>query len=265
MTIASKAATKGIVSIDLDRRELKHTQNGSEKKVTLDGPEAFEIVSQIWLRSGWASKYSYSFTWMGRPIIQIPEDMVRVQELIFQLKPDVIVEAGIAHGGSLIFYASLCKIMEKGRIIGVDIEIRPHNRKAIEEHELYPFISLIEASSIELDTLEKVCSQIKDGEKVLVILDSCHTKDHVLKELERYSSMVSKDSYIIVFDGIMKDVVGAPGAAEDWSHNNPVEAVREFVANNKNFELVEPKFLFNEGMVDHRITYFPGGIVQRVQ
>ena len=107
MTIASKAATKGIVSIDLDRRELKHTQNGSEKKVTLDGPEAFEIVSQIWLRSGWASKYSYSFTWMGRPIIQIPEDMVRVQELIFQLKPDVIVEAGIAHGGSLIFYASL--------------------------------------------------------------------------------------------------------------------------------------------------------------
>ena len=135
-----KVDLKGVLKIDLDKRELLHSSNSGnqERAVSLDSSEAFELLSSLWLRSGWASKYSYSFTWLGRPIIQIPEDMVRIQEIIYTVKPDVIVETGIAHGGSLIFYASLLKLLDKGRVVGVDIDIREHNRNAIEAHELYP-------------------------------------------------------------------------------------------------------------------------------
>src|SRR5690242_2910756 len=107
-------------------------------EVPLFSPEAFEAVSKLWLKIGWNRKYSYAFTWLGRPIIQLPEDMIRIQEIIYRIKPDVIIETGIAHGGSLVFYASLLKLIGKGRIVGIDVEIRPHNRKAIETHELAP-------------------------------------------------------------------------------------------------------------------------------
>ncbi len=124
---------------------------GPDGEVThrLDSPEAFRLISKAWVRCGWDTKYVYSFSWMGRPVIQLPEDMLRIQEVIYEVKPDVIVETGVAHGGSLIFYASLFKAMGKGRVIGIDIEIRPHNRSAIEAHEMKPLISLIEGSSVD--------------------------------------------------------------------------------------------------------------------
>src|SRR3954469_20722919 len=118
---------KGLVSVDGPEGRVSHA---------LASPEAFAIVSRAWLRCGWDTKYVYGFSWMGRPIIQLPEDMLRIQEVIYRVKPDVIIETGVAHGGSLIFYASLCKAMERGRVIGIDIEIRPHNRSAIEAHEM---------------------------------------------------------------------------------------------------------------------------------
>ncbi|MBZ0185981.1 MAG: cephalosporin hydroxylase family protein, partial [Candidatus Obscuribacterales bacterium] len=242
MTSAKSTVRQGSITIDLDEKTLRQNINGKDRQMTLDGPEAFELISQIWLRSGWASKYSYGFTWLGRPIIQIPEDMIRAQEIIYRVKPDVIVETGIAHGGSLIFYASLCKLIGKGRIVGVDIEIREHNRRAIEAHDLFPLITLIEAGSTEKQTIEQVESQIKKDETVLVVLDSCHTREHVLKELEMYSSLVSIGSYILVADGIMEDVVGAPGANDDWISNNPRRAVQDFVSKNHHFELIGPEF-----------------------
>jgi cephalosporin hydroxylase len=243
--------------------------------VTVDGPdgpvthamasaEGFRVVSEAWVRCGWDAKYVYSFSWMGRPIIQLPDDMVRTQEVIYRVKPDVIVETGVAHGGSLIFYASLCKAMEKGRVIGVDIEIRPHNRTAIEAHEMKPLITLIEGSSTEPAIVDSVKALIRPGETVLVLLDSNHTKAHVLAELEAYGSLVTKGSYIVATDGIMGHIPGAPRTQPDWDWNNPEHAARDFVAAHPEFVIEEPAFPFNEGVVADRVTYWPSGFIRRL-
>jgi cephalosporin hydroxylase len=237
-----------------DRRELRFAD-----------PEAFSLVSQVWLRMGWDLKYIYGFSWLGRPIIQLPEDMIRLQEAIYRVRPDVIVEMGVAHGGSLIFYASLCKAMGKGRVIGVDIEIRPPNRKAIETHELAEHIELIEASSTDPATVEAVRRSVGDAETVFVILDSNHTKEHVLAELEAYGPLVTPGSYIVACDGLMEQLAGAPRSAEDWAWNNPKAAAGEFAAAHDEFVLDPPLFPFNEGQVTERVTYFPGGWLRRVE
>jgi cephalosporin hydroxylase len=228
-------------------------------------PEAFEIISRLWLRSGWDNKYVYSFTWMGRPIIQLPDDMFRLQEVIYRVQPDVIIETGVAHGGSLIFHAGLCKAMGRGRVIGVDIEIRPHNRVAIEAHELFPLITLIEGSSIAPKTVSQVQALVRQDENALVLLDSRHTKDHVLAELRAYSSLVHVGSYIVAMDGIMEQVVGAPRTEPDWGWNNPKQAALQFVAENSDFRIEEPVFPFNEGTISGRVTYWPSAYVRRVK
>ena len=232
---------------------------------SLGSKEGFKIISDIWLKSGWEAKYVYSFAWMGRPVIQLPEDMIRIQEIIFNIKPDVIIETGIAHGGSLIFYASLCKAMDKGRVIGIDIEIRPHNRKSIEEHFLYEdYIEMVEGSSTSSTIIEEVKNKIKEGETVLVILDSNHTKQHVLDELKGYSSMVTVGSYIVATDGIMEMVKGLDRTGDDWEWNNPKAAAIEFAEQNSNFIIEEPQFPFNESIITDRITYWPSCYVKRI-
>lgn len=230
----------------------------------LDSPEAFRLVSKAWIRCGWDTKYVYSFSWMGRPVIQLPEDMVRIQEVIYRVKPDVVVETGVAHGGSLIFYASLFEAMGRGRVVGIDIEIRPHNRRAIEAHEMKPRITLIEGSSVAPEVVGEVRGLIAPGETVLVLLDSNHTKAHVLAELEAYAPLVTPGSYIVATDGIMKEVVGAPRTAPDWSWNNPLDAAAEFAARHPEFVLEEPAFPFNEGVVTERVTYWPRGFLRRL-
>jgi len=239
----------------------------TDDKVTehdIGSPEAFRILSQLWLRSGWDNKYVYSFTWMGRPLIQLPEDMLRLQEVIFSLQPDVIIETGVAHGGSLVFYASLCKAFGKGRVIGIDIEIRPHNRQAIEAHPLFHLITLIEGSSISPEVVQSVKANVQPNETVLVLLDSCHTKEHVAAELKAYSELVSIGSYIVAMDGIMQDLVGAPRTQPDWSWNNPQAAAREFVQTNPSFVSEQPKFSFNEGTIYQPVTYWPNAFIKRI-
>lgn len=235
------------------------------REISIFSLEGFEILSVLWLRSGWHHKYSYSFTWLGRPIIQLPEDMFRLQEVIFTLKPDVIIETGIAHGGGLIFYASLCQLMGKGRVIGVDVEIRPHNRAAIEAHPLFPLITLFEGDSVAPHILEQVKALIQPGETVLVLLDSNHTRAHVLNELNAYAPLVTPQSYIVAMDGIMEMVAGAPRTQPDWTWNNPKQAAVEFAAANPDFVIEEPAFLFNEGAVKERVTYWPGAFIRRVR
>ena len=230
----------------------------------MDTPEAFSAVSKAWLRCGWDTKYVYGFSWMGRPIIQLPEDMIRIQELIYTLKPDVVIETGVAHGGSLIFYASLFRAIGKGRTIGIDIEIRPHNREAIENHELSEYIALVEGSSTDAGIVEQVKSKLKDGETVLVILDSNHTRDHVLGELEAYAPMVTPGSYIVACDGIMGLVAGGPRTEPDWTWDNPEQAAQEFVRTHAEFVIEEPEFPFNEGNVTERVTYWPSAYLKRV-
>lgn len=253
-----------MISIDEDKGLVIVTDQSGHQEFPLSSPEAFKAVSQAWLRCGWDTKYVYSFSWMGRPIIQLPEDMIRIQEVIYTLKPDVIIETGVAHGGSLIFYASLCKAMEKGRIVGIDIEIRSHNRHAIEAHPLKPWIELIEGSSTDPDIVQQVKTHVKPDDVVLVLLDSNHTKAHVLDELKAYAPLVSKGSYIVATDGIMGHVKGAPRTQDDWSWNNPEEAAKEFVAQNPNFVIEEPVFPFNEGVVNERVTYWPSGFIKRI-
>lgn len=239
------------------------TQEGSEP-VDLYGKESFDLLARFWTEIGWVRKYSYAFSWMGRPIIQLPDDMVRTQEAIWELQPDVIVETGVAHGGSLVFYASLLAAMGRGRVIGVDIEIRPHNAAAIKAHRLYDRITLIEGSSTSPDTVRDVSELIQPGEKVMVILDSNHLKDHVGKELAAYSDLVTPGSYLLVADGIMQQVSGMPRAGNDWSWNNPRAAVAEFLRAHPDFVQVSPPRPFDESQQVPDCTYHPDGWLRRV-
>jgi cephalosporin hydroxylase len=253
--------------ITIDLRSAQVTVEDAGRSVThaLATPEAFEAVSEAWLRAAWDAKYVYSFTWLGRPIIQLPEDMFRMQELVFEVKPDVVLETGIAHGGSLIFYSSLCRALNKGRVIGVDIEIRPHNRKALEQHPLLDRVTMVEGSSIDPKTVQRVRELIRPDEQVFLVLDSCHTKEHVLAELAAYAPLVKPGSYVIVMDGIMARLVGAPRSQPDWEWNNPKQAAAEFVKAHPEFAVVDPPFAFNEGMVRTRITHAIGGILKRIK
>ncbi len=234
------------------------------EEIGLGTPEGFEILSNLWLRSGWDAKYVYSFAWLGRPIIQLPEDMIRIQELIYDIKPDLIIETGVAHGGSLIFYASLCKAMEKGRVVGIDIEIRAHNRKAIEEHFLGSFITLIEGSSTAAETVTQTEKLVQGCQTVMVILDSNHSYSHVLKELELYSPMVTKNSYIVATDGIMAFLKGAPRSQPDWDTNNPKNAAEDFAKKNPGYQIIEPEFPFNEGDIKKRVSYWPSAYIKKL-
>lgn len=254
-----------MIKIDLEKGEVAVETEGRTVSYPLGTAEAFAIISEVWLRSGWDTKYVYGFTWLGRPIIQLPEDMIRIQEVIYRVKPDVIIETGVAHGGSLVFYASLCKAMGRGRVIGIDVEIRPHNRKAIEAHELFEHITLVEGSSVDPQVVRTVKSLTLSGETALVVLDSNHTKEHVLGELRAYSELVSVGSYIVACDGIMGNIVGAPRTNPDWGWNNPRAAAEEFAHENGDFVIEEPEIPFNEGIIKGRVSYWPGGFLRRIR
>jgi cephalosporin hydroxylase len=251
-----------MITIDGDR--IIVTDGDERRELNIGSPEAFRILSQIWLRSGWDNKYVYSFSWLGRPVVQLPEDLIRIQEIIYTVRPDVIIETGVAHGGSLVFYATLCHAMANGRVIGIDVEIRPHNRTAIEAHPLFPLITLIEGSSVQTGTVEQARAQIRSDETVMVLLDSCHTKEHVLAELRAYSLLITPGSYIVAMDGITGELVGAPRSQSDWSWNNPRQAALEFVKDNPDFRIEELVFPFNEGNITQRVTYWPGAFIKRL-
>jgi cephalosporin hydroxylase len=176
----------------------------------------------------------------------------------------VIVETGVAHGGSLIFYASLCRAMDHGRVVGIDVEIRPHNRKAIEAHELSPLITLIEGSSVDPEIVRQVYALVKPGESAMVILDSNHTKQHVAAELEAYCDLVTADSYIVATDGSMKDLAEVPRGQLDWAWNNPTAAAAAFAESHAEFVLEQPAWPFNESDLTKNITHWPGAWLRKV-
>lgn len=250
--------------IDTTEKTLTCESDDKNRRIDLYTDEAFALISEQWLKVGWNQKYPYTFSWMGRPIIQLPEDMIRIQEVIYRVRPDVIVETGVAHGGSLIFYAGLCKAMDQGRVIGIDIEIRPHNRKAIEAHELFSLITLVEGSSIAPETVRHVRSLIAPNETVLILLDSNHSRQHVLGELEAYHDLVTRNSYIVATDGNMKDLADVPRGKPEWVWDNPCSAAAAFVAAHREFALEEPAFEFNESNISERLTYWPAAFIKRV-
>ncbi len=252
------------IVIDTDENSLVCESGGERRSLDLYGKEAFEVLSDVWMKTSWNQKYSYTFTWFGRPIIQHPEDMVRLAEVIYNVAPDVIVETGIAHGGSLIYYASLLKAMGKGRVIGVDIEIRPHNREAVESHALYPLITMIEGSSTAPEVVAEIRGMIKPGETVLLILDSNHTRDHVRAELEAYHDLVTPGSYIVSTDGIMRDVYDTPLGSPEWKDDNPCVANEMFLTEHPEFVLEQPAWQFNESELDKVITGWPDCYLRRL-
>jgi cephalosporin hydroxylase len=252
------------ITIDDEARQIVVTGAGGGREVPLYSEEAFALLSRFWIDVGWNQKYPYGFTWMGRPIIQHPEDMVRIQETIFRVQPDVVVETGVAHGGSLIFYSSLFAAMGKGRVIGVDVEIRPHNRQAIEAHRLASYITLIEGGSTLPHVVDRVRSQIREGERVLVILDSNHSKAHVAAELQAYAPMVTPGSYIVATDGIMQELGAVPRGRPEWAHDNPAAAAREFAAGDPRFVLENVPFIFDETLGRVQTTHWPDAYLRRL-
>ena len=216
---------------EFERRNKKFVNSMNKNKSLLK-------KSKDWIDNVFDYEYVYHFRWLGRPIIQFPQDMVAVQELIWKIKPDFIIESGIARGGSLIFYASILELLNHGKIIGIDIDIRKHNRIEIENHPLFKRIKLIEGSSIDDSVIHKIKKIIKDKKKIMILLDSHHTEQHVLEELEKYSPFVRSGSYVVVFDTIIENMKKHHSENRPWNHgNNPKTAVTKFLKKNKRFKI----------------------------
>ena len=237
--------------------------------------QLFLELSQNWMNQSWKHKYTYHFNWLGRPIIQMPQDILALQEIIWNIKPDLIIETGIAHGGSLCLTASLLALLEleeiknnsinqdqikKRKVIGIDIDIRQHNRELIEKHFLSDKIEMIESSSVKQDTFNKVKSLSKDYRNILVMLDSNHTESHVLEELNLYSSLISKNSYCIVFDTIVEKMDSEFSKNRPWNKkNSPQSAIQKFLKRNNNFVV--------DKTIDKKIilSMAPGGFLKKIK
>ncbi len=240
--------------IEKFKNEVIQNISAQGKDITLKESAAAFMTASI------RSKYSYNFSWLGRPIIQYPQDIIAIQEIIYQVQPDLIIETGIAHGGSLIFHASICELIGKGEVLGIDIDIREHNRSKIVNHKVSNRISMLQGSSVAPDIVEQVWQRVRGKEAVMVILDSNHTHAHVLKELMHYSRFVTKDSYLLVFDTVVENLPEDTNIGRPWGiGNNPKTAVEEFLKSNNNFVIdhsVDDKLL---------ISVAPGGFLKRVQ
>lgn len=245
---------------------IKEFEEAKRTNINLLGQEEYQDLGQEFIQKTAKYNYSYNFTWLGRPIIQFPQDMVALQEIIWEVKPDMIIETGIAHGGSLIFSASMlailevCGEIEEGKVLGIDIDIREHNKELIHKHPLSKKITMIEGSSIDLDVIKQVHDFAKNGKKILVLLDSNHTHEHVLSELKAYSSLVSVGSYCLVYDTGIEDMPEGSFPNRPWDKgNNPKTAVWEFLKSQDNFVIdkdIENKLL---------ITVAPDGYLKRVK
>jgi cephalosporin hydroxylase len=213
-------------------------ENNNEKKtVDLYTIEGLALISNLWVKLSTQYRLMYDITWMGIPIIQFPEDIVIMQELIWKVRPDVIIECGLAHGGSALFYASLLELIGKGFVIGIDVEIRHYNRIAIQNHPMSYRVRMIEGSSISGETISIVKDMVKGAAKVMVILDSNHSRDHVAKELELYKEFITPGSYLVVMDGAQAYVWDIPSGKPEWKHDNPLIAIDEFIQCNTDFTI----------------------------
>lgn len=249
------------ITILQSQEQLQIVNEGiAPRWIPLYSKESFELLTKIWLKIGWQMKVPYTYSYLGFPILQIPDDMIRAQEVIFRLKPDVIVETGVAHGGSLIFYASLCRMIGHGQVIGVEKGLRC--RAEIEASPFSDLITLIEGDSVSSEVIDLIRGHCY-REKVLVFLDSCHSADHVRKELEAYSEFIQPGFYIVATDGNMKDLADLPRGNPKWAHDNPQTAALEFVADNPEFEIEQPTWPFNESSLTENITYWPNAWIRR--
>lgn len=237
--------------------KLTLDNNGSCTTLDLYSREGLDMLSNLWIKVAAEHRLMYEPTWLGRPIIQFPTDIVVMQELLWRVQPDVVIETGVAHGGSLVLSASILELIGKGKVIGVDIEIRPHNRAAIEAHPLKHRIELIEGSSIAAQTFAKVRQATAGAKTVVVFLDSNHTEAHVLNELELYASLVGPGSYLVAHDGAQGWVWDIPRAKPEWKNDHPLNAIHKFLA-------AHPEFQIDSHWTRFGITSSPDGFLRRL-
>jgi cephalosporin hydroxylase len=231
------------------------------KRIELQGKnEKLLQISSKFAEETIRSGYSYNFTWMGRPIIQYPQDMIAMQEIIWEIKPDLIIETGIAHGGSIIFYASILELIGKGEVLGIDIDIREHNRVEIEHHPMSKRINMLQGSAISEQIIEQIKPYTIGKKAIMVCLDSNHTHAHVLKELELYAPFVTVGSYLVAFDTIVEDLPADLYKDRLWGvGDNPKTAVFEFLKGNENF--IIDKNIDNKLL----ISVTPEGYLKRIR
>jgi cephalosporin hydroxylase len=252
------------IIIDTAARSLTTLDGGSERKFNLYSKAAFEAISREWVRVGWSLRYYNNFSWFGHAVLQLPEDLVRLQEVVYRVRPDVIIETGVFGGGSLMFHATLCQALGKGRVIGIDKHIGSAQREAIGGHLLGSRISLVEGDSVSPEVLRWVGEMIRPEESVLVILDSGHTKEHVSRELDCYWRFVTPGSYMIATDGIMHELADVPGGQPAWTADNPLAAASEFASDHPEFRQQQPAWSFHEGELTENVTYWPGAWLERL-
>ncbi|MDA1100639.1 MAG: CmcI family methyltransferase [Proteobacteria bacterium] len=232
------ANAKSIGNVMRNSAKISYTNgDGAEVNAELYSDEGYALMSKLWIKVTAQQRRQYEISWLGVPTIQFPEDVVLLQELIWRLRPDVIVECGIAHGGSLLLYATICEVIGHGKIVGVDVEIRKYNRVAIQAHPLADRIKLIEGSSIDPDTVAQVEAHCRGAGRVLVLLDSNHSRDHVAQELEAYSRLVTPGSYLVAMDGAQALVHDIPAGKPEWKNDNPLAAIHDFVGRREDFEI----------------------------
>jgi cephalosporin hydroxylase len=253
------------IIIDTVARSLTTVDGEAQRTFDLYSTAAFETISLQWVRVGWSLDYYRNFSWFGHEVLQLPEDLIRLQEVVYRVRPDVIIETGVFQGGSLMFHATLCQAMGRGRVIGIDQQIDADLRAAIEKHVLSPRISLVEGDSTSAEVVGSVARMIRPGEAVLVVLDSCHTKEHVARELECYSRFVTPGSYILATDGIMHDLADVPGGQPEWVSDNPLAAANEFAARHAEFRQRQPAGRGRVGEIAGNATYWPGAWLERLR
>ena len=249
---------------------IEHKQRVEKNLTNASLNNEFKNVSRNWFEESVRAEYSYNFSWLGRPLIQYPTDLIAIQEIIFETKPDLIIETGIAHGGSLVFHASMLALLDicdsehsngiKRKVIGIDIDIRPHNKEAIECHPLYrDYIMLIEGSSVSHTVIEDVTEIAQQHQRIMVVLDSNHTHSHVLNELQLYSKLVTSENYLIVMDTVIEELPSNMFGDRPWAvGNNPMTALKVFLESDSGF------------IIDHQIenkvmlTAAPKGYLRRI-
>lgn len=252
------------LTIDIDNRILRSNYaDGREVIAPLYSQEGFNLLSGIWLKQEWNQLHWQSFSWLGFQIWQFPEDLLRLQEVVVMLKPDVIIETGVSKGGSAIFFASMCRLLGRGRVISIDIQIPAAVRQAVEQSPFSELITLIQGDSASAQVVEQVRDKIGKEEKVFIFLDSNHSKAHVLRELNAYSTMVTPGSYIVACDGVICSLADTPSGRKEWVDDNPAAAAREFVKKHPEFKIQRPKAVFNDEYVIEELTYWPDAWIKR--
>ena len=237
-----------------------YTEGPEDKALDIYSPEGMRILADLWVKTYLHNKLTHDITWLGRPIIQFPEDVIMMQELIWAERPDAIVETGIAHGGSAVFHASMLELLGRGEVYAVDIDIRAHNRVEIEKHPQFSRIHLFEGSSVDQSVFDTVAAAVRAGghERPLVVLDSCHSRDHVRREMELYGELVPVGSYMVVMDGVQRDVWDIPRGKPEWREDHPLAAIEAFLADHPGQWEVDERY------TRLLVTTNPRGFLRRV-